>query len=56
MKVGYLWFSLLGFSLLVFLAGCNQQQEPTPTSAPEPEGPEPVAVTRWSDRTELFIE
>jgi len=56
MKVGYLWFSLLGFSLLVFLAGCNQQQEPTPTSASEPEGPEPVAVTRWSDRTELFME
>src|SRR3990172_4440336 len=48
MKVGFLCLSLLGF-----LAGCNQ---PPPPAAPAPEAPEAIAVTRWSDRTELFME
>jgi CzcA family heavy metal efflux pump len=45
----------LCISILLILAGCSQQQQPPaePAAATEPE---PVAVTRWSDRTELFME
>jgi len=44
-------------AVVVLLAGCNQQQEPAATApAAEPEVPEPIAVTSWSDRTELFME
>lgn len=44
------------FSLFVFLAGCNQPPPQSAAPVEEPEEPEPVAVTNWTDRTELFME
>lgn len=49
-------FFFLCLCMLVCLAGCTQRQEPTNAAAPESAAPEPIAVTRWSDRTELFME
>jgi RND family efflux transporter MFP subunit len=46
-------------AFVVLLAGCNPQQEPQAQAQPaalESTAPEPIAVTRWSDRTELFME
>ena len=40
-------------SILLFLAGCNQQQPPAEPTVTEPD---PISATRWSDRTELFME
>ena len=45
---------VISISIFLLLAGCSQQQQP-PAGPPAAE-PEPVAVTRWSDRTELFME
>ena len=42
------------FSVMLLALGCAGPQ-PEPTVAEE-EGPEPVVVTLWSDRTELFVE
>ena len=39
---------------LLPLAGCVAPQEPAPPA--EPAANEPIAVTRWSDATELFAE
>jgi len=41
------------FSISLFLAGCNQYQPPADPTVTEPD---PISVTRWSDRTELFME
>jgi len=38
--------------LIVVLAGCKNSSPPAKT----PEGPEVIAVTRWTERTELFME
>lgn len=43
----------LTFTCLTLLAGCQQQQPPP---AAEPEEPERLSVTRWTDKTELFME
>ena len=45
--------AFLFFSILLFLAGCNQRQ---PNAEPATTAPAPVSVTRWSNRTELFME
>ncbi|MDE0628529.1 MAG: efflux RND transporter periplasmic adaptor subunit [Bryobacterales bacterium] len=42
------------FAVVLLAAGCADPQ-PEPTVAEEV-GPEPVAMTLWSDRTELFVE
>jgi len=44
---------LVYVSLFLLLTACNRQEPPAESTAAEPE---PVAVTRWSDRTELFME
>jgi len=45
---------VLMISLTVMtVAGCRRGAEPTP---PQDEGPEPLSVTRWTERTELFAE
>ena len=41
---------LLAFFCL--LTGCKKEAQPTKT----PESPKPISVTRWSDKTELFME
>ena len=41
------------FWLLLLLSSCNRQQ---PAAVQVPATREPVAVTRWSERTELFME
>ena len=41
--------------LLLALAGCGGGQ-PEPADEVQPSAPEPVVVTRWSDRSELFME
>ena len=41
------------FSLLLLLSGCTRQQPPA-AQAPAPA--QTISVTRWSDRTELFME
>ncbi len=45
--------AVIFFSILLFLTGCNQQPPPAEPATDEPEA---IAVTRWSDRTELFME
>ena len=40
---------------LMFLYGCAALVEESPTQV-EAEEPAPVAVTRWTDKTELFVE
>ncbi|MBI4443817.1 MAG: efflux RND transporter periplasmic adaptor subunit [Acidobacteria bacterium] len=45
--------ALVCLSLLSLLAGCNRQPPP---AVQVPATLEPVAVTRWSERTELFME
>lgn len=40
-------------SIFLLLAGCNQQH---PHAEPATTEPGPISVTRWSDRTELFME
>ncbi|MBI1956630.1 MAG: efflux RND transporter periplasmic adaptor subunit [Acidobacteria bacterium] len=44
---------LLCTSLLLLLPGCNR---PQPPAAQTPAAPPLVSVTRWSERTELFME
>lgn len=41
--------------LLLFLCGCGAWVEELPAPV-EAEEPEPVAVTQWTDKTELFVE
>lgn len=51
MAIKYLSLLLLACSLV---AGCRSE---TPAAAPaEDEGPEPLTVTRWTEKTELFAE
>lgn len=41
---------------LLLVAGCNQQPELPTAAPPATAAPEPIAVTSWSGRTELFME
>jgi hypothetical protein len=45
--------TFLGFAICLLLAGCSQQQ---PKAEPTTTGLQSVSATRWSDRTELFME
>ena len=45
--------SVICFSLLLLLSGCNRQPPP---AAQVPATAQTISVTRWSDRTELFME
>lgn len=38
---------------LISVASCRREAAPTP---PSKEGPDPLSVTRWTERTELFAE
>jgi membrane fusion protein, heavy metal efflux system len=40
--------------IVASLGGCRRNAEPV--TAPEADGPEPLTVTRWTARTELFAE
>lgn len=44
---------LICLSLWLLLPGCNQTQPPAEEA---PAAPEAISVTRWSERTELFME
>jgi len=47
--------SLLVLTLTVALVGCRRQAGPA-SAAPGPAEPEKIAATRWTEKTELFLE
>lgn len=55
MKYSYFPATMLA-GLLFLVLGCHSHNHPHGDDAHEPEGPEPLSFTIWTDKTELFVE